>query len=127
MQLSERLSFYILFETITLVCNPIVVKLSINRFLVISMYTQQHACYCKGYSHRVSINRPTKRRKEKLPSDGHCQCEKKMDDHLLACQQILEKESHIVTRLAKERTSFLNINDNSFFGTPDCHHCCSIA
>jgi hypothetical protein len=39
------------------------------------------------------------------------------------------KESHIVTRHAKERASFLKINDNdtSFFGTPDCHHCCSIA
>jgi hypothetical protein len=39
------------------------------------------------------------------------------------------KESHIVTRLAKE-SSFLKINDIneiSFFGTPDCHHCCSIA
>jgi hypothetical protein len=27
-----------------------------------------------------------------------------MDDHLLACQQILERESHIVTGIAKERT-----------------------
>jgi hypothetical protein len=30
----------------------------------------------------------------------------------------------------KERASFLkinNINDISFLGTPDCHHCCSIA
>jgi hypothetical protein len=42
--------------------------------------------------HRLSINRPTKRGKEKSPSDGHCQCEKEMDDHLLACQQILERE-----------------------------------
>jgi hypothetical protein len=35
-------------------------------------------------------------------------------------------KGHIVTRLAKERASFLkinNINDISFFGTPDCHHC----
>jgi hypothetical protein len=34
-----------------------------------------------------------------------------------------------VTRFAKERVSFLQINvinDISFFGT-DCHHCCSIA
>jgi hypothetical protein len=33
-------------------------------------------------------------------------------------------------RLAKERASFLkinDINDISFFGTPDCHHCRSIA
>jgi hypothetical protein len=39
----------------------------------------------------------------------------------------LLKESHIVTRFAKERASFLKINDISFFGTPNCHHCCSIA
>jgi hypothetical protein len=40
------------------------------------------------------------------------------------------KESYKVTRLAKERALFLNINDINyiyFFGTPDCHHCCSIA
>jgi hypothetical protein len=37
--------------------------------------------------HRLSINRPTKRGKEKSRSDGHCQCEKEMDDHLLmSCQ-----------------------------------------
>jgi hypothetical protein len=36
-------------------------------------------------AHRLSINRPTKRGKEKSPSDGYCQCEKEMDDHLLAC------------------------------------------
>jgi hypothetical protein len=36
----------------------------------------------------------TKRGKEKSQSDGHCQCEKEMDDHLLACQQILESEPH---------------------------------
>jgi hypothetical protein len=32
--------------------------------------------------HRLSINRQTKRGKEKSPSDGHCQCEKEMDDYL---------------------------------------------
>jgi hypothetical protein len=40
------------------------------------------------------------------------------------------KESYVVTRLAKERVSFLKINDIIdilFFGTPDCHHCCFIA
>jgi hypothetical protein len=37
------------------------------------------------------------------------------------------KESHVVTRLAKKRVSFLKINEISFFGTPDWHHCCSIA
>jgi hypothetical protein len=36
-------------------------------------------------------------------------------------------KNQVVTRLAKERVSFLKINDISFFGTPDCHHCCSIA
>jgi hypothetical protein len=44
--------------------------------------------------HRLSTNRPTKRGKEKSPSDGRCQCEKEMDDHFLAFQQILEKEPH---------------------------------
>jgi hypothetical protein len=81
------------------------------------------------YTHRLSFKTPTTRRKEKSPSDGHCQCEIEMDDHLLACQLFLE-ESHIVTYLAKERTSFLTINyinDISFFGTFDCHYCCSIA
>jgi hypothetical protein len=33
-----------------------------------------------------------------------------MDGHLLAWQQFLT-ESHIVTRLANERASFLNVND----------------
>jgi hypothetical protein len=81
--------------------------------------------------HRLStrINRPSKRRKEKYLSHGHCQCQKEMDDHLPACQQFLT-ESHIVTRLANERASFLNmndINDISIFGTSNCHHCCSFA
>jgi hypothetical protein len=43
---------------------------------------------------QTNINGPTKRGKEKSPSDGHCKCEKEMDDHLLACQQILEREPH---------------------------------
>jgi hypothetical protein len=54
------------------------------------------------YIYRLSINRPTKRGKEKSSSDGHCQCEKEMNEHLLACQEILERQPH-VTRLAKER------------------------
>jgi hypothetical protein len=37
-------------------------------------------------NHRLSINRSTKRGKEMSPSDGHCQCEKETDDHLMACQ-----------------------------------------
>jgi hypothetical protein len=40
------------------------------------------------------------------------------------------KGSHVVACPAKERASFLkinDINDISFLGTPDCHHCCSIA
>jgi hypothetical protein len=44
-------------------------------------------------THRLSVNRPTKLGKEKFPFDGHIQCEKEMDDHLLACQQIFKKES----------------------------------
>jgi hypothetical protein len=37
--------------------------------------------------HRLSIDRPTKRGKEKSPSDGYYQCQKEMDDdeYLLAC------------------------------------------
>jgi hypothetical protein len=69
------------------------------------------------------------RAKEKSSSDGHCQCEKEMDDHLFRVNEFL-KESHIVTRLAKERALFLEINDINdikLFGTPDCYHCCSIA
>jgi hypothetical protein len=58
---------------------------------------------------QLSINRPTKSGKEKSPSDGHCQCEKEMDDHLLACQQTLEREPH--TRSAKERASVLKIDN----------------
>jgi hypothetical protein len=42
----------------------------------------------------VLIDQQRKKEKEKSPSDGHCQCEKEMDVHLLACQQILEKEPH---------------------------------
>jgi hypothetical protein len=34
------------------------------------------------YNHRLSINRP-KRGKENSRSDGHCQCEKEMEDHLI--------------------------------------------
>jgi hypothetical protein len=56
-----------------------------------------HAVVRKMFFHRLSINRPTKRGKEKPPSDGHCQSQKEMDDHLLACHKFLT-ESHIVTR-----------------------------
>jgi hypothetical protein len=81
------------------------------------------------YTHRLSINRPTKSGKEKSPFDGHCQCKKEIENHFLACQQIFEKVPHSDT-LAKERESILkvnDINDISFLGTPNCHHCCSIA
>jgi hypothetical protein len=84
---------------------------------------------CVWCAHRLSINRPTKRGKEKSPSDGHCQCKKEMDDHLLACQQIFEKVPHSDS-LAKERASFLKVNDINdilFLGTLNCHYCCSIA
>jgi hypothetical protein len=53
----------------------------------------------KCLNHRLSINRPIKRWKENSPSDGQCQYEKEIKDHLLACQQFL-KESHEVTRRA---------------------------
>jgi hypothetical protein len=77
-------------------------------------------------THRLSINRPTKRGKEKSRSDGHCQREKEMDDHILTCQQILKKEPHSDTQSLRASIIF-DINDISFFGTPDYHHCCSIA
>jgi hypothetical protein len=48
--------------------------------------------FFNSIDHRLSINRPTKRGKKKSPSDGQCQCEKEMDDHLMACQQILERD-----------------------------------
>jgi hypothetical protein len=50
-------------------------------------------------------HRPSKRGKEKSPSDGHCQCKKEMDDDLLACPQIFKK-CHIVTRLLKSEHHF---------------------
>jgi hypothetical protein len=37
-----------------------------------------------GPTHILTINTPTKREKES-PSDGHYQCDKEMEDHLLAC------------------------------------------
>jgi hypothetical protein len=74
--------------------------------------------------HRATINVPTKRGKEKSPSDGHCQCEKELDDHILATQQFL-KESHVVNRLIMSeindeshivnRLILSEINDISFF------------
>jgi hypothetical protein len=45
--------------------------------------------------HRLVLT--TKRGEEKSRSDGHCECEKEMDDHLLACQQIIEIEPRIDT------------------------------
>jgi hypothetical protein len=66
-------------------------------------------------SYRLSINRPTIR--------------KRLTTIYWRVNKYL-KESNIVTRLAKERAAFLKINDIngiSFFGTPDCQHCCSIA
>jgi hypothetical protein len=48
------------------------------------IYTSQRTLHC--CNHRLSINRPTKRGKENSRSDGHYQCEKEMEDHLLACQ-----------------------------------------
>jgi hypothetical protein len=42
--------------------------------------------------HRLSINRLTKPEKEKSPSDGHCQCEKEMDEFITGVSTIFEKE-----------------------------------
>jgi hypothetical protein len=55
---------------------------------------------------RLCINRPTKRGKEKNPSDGH-QCEKEMEDHTCV-STIFKREPR--SKLA-ERASFLKIND----------------
>jgi hypothetical protein len=65
-------------------------KVIIHNFVNLQFRCEFHDCF----SHRLSINKPTKRGKEKSPFDGHCQCEKEMDNHLLACQQILETELH---------------------------------
>jgi hypothetical protein len=62
--------------------------------LVVPRNSMSFTVHCQLVVTRRLINRPTKRGKEKSPSDGHCQREKEMDDHLLACQQILERESH---------------------------------
>jgi hypothetical protein len=64
------------------------------------------ACHNLNSNHRLSINRPTKRGKEKSRSDRHCQREKEMDDYLLANNKFF-KQRHLVTRFAKERASFL--------------------
>jgi hypothetical protein len=51
------------------------------------------------------------RGKEKSPSDGQCQCPKEMDDHLLVCQHIFEREPHSDQIAAKERAKILNMNN----------------
>jgi hypothetical protein len=61
---------------------------------------------------RLSIYRPTKRGKERSPSNGHCQCEKERDDHLLPCQYFLT-ECHIVKITLNERTLFSKITAKS--------------
>jgi hypothetical protein len=66
--------------------------------------------------HRLSINLLTKRGKEKSPFNGHFQCKKEIEDHLLTRQQFL-KRSHELTRYAYEQTSskkISEINDISF-------------
>jgi hypothetical protein len=97
-------------------CNLACTYILLNESIILARFR-------KRIHHRLSINRPTKRGKER--SDGQCQFEKEMDDHLLQCQQILERHPHS-ERLAKKRASFLKINDINdilFFGTPDCHYC----
>jgi hypothetical protein len=61
-----------------------------------------------------------------IMSDVHCM-RKRYGQPFTGVSIFLKKESHIVTNLAKELASFLKINDISFLGTSDCHHCCSIA
>jgi hypothetical protein len=50
-----------------------------------------------GYNIDLVLDRSTKRGKENSRSDGYCQCEKEMEDHLLACQLIFEIEPFINT------------------------------
>jgi hypothetical protein len=52
----------------------------------IHLYSDSYKSGLYVLNYRLSINRPTKRGKEKSLSDGHCQCEKEMDNHFLACQ-----------------------------------------
>jgi hypothetical protein len=61
--------------------------------------------------HRLNMIIPTKRGKEKSPSNGHCQCQKEMDNHLLASQLFLTEPHGPLCGLANERASFLNMND----------------
>jgi hypothetical protein len=44
--------------------------------------------------HRLNINRATKRGKEKSPEDGHCQCQKEMDDHNTRVLTIFDREPY---------------------------------
>jgi hypothetical protein len=67
-------------------------------------------------NHRLSINRTSKRGKEKSPSDTF-NAKKRWTTIYWRVNKFLKK-SHVVTRLAKERVSFLKINDISFFETP---------
>jgi hypothetical protein len=52
----------------------------------------------------TSINRPTKRGKEKSPSDGDCQCEKEIDDHLTGVSIIIDKVPRSVHHFGKLTT-----------------------
>jgi hypothetical protein len=57
---------------------------------------EAHVPYCTNdcLYHRLSINRPTKREREKSPSDGHCQYKTEMDEHLVALPIIFEIVPH---------------------------------
>jgi hypothetical protein len=60
-----------------------------HQFLFNLFWDNLYLIYSAGSGqqlHRLSINRTTKRGKENSRSDGHCQCEKEMEDHWLACQ-----------------------------------------
>jgi hypothetical protein len=78
------------------------------------------------FNHRLSINRPSVG-KRSLHLMDTVNAKKRWTTIYWRVNKFL-KESHIVTRFAKELVSFLklnDINDISFFGTSDCHHCCS--
>jgi hypothetical protein len=56
------------------------------------------------------------------------ECRRSAD--FMTMDTVNSKKCHIVTYLPIEKASFLKINDIneiSFFGTPDYHHFCSIA
>jgi hypothetical protein len=53
--------------------------------------------------HRLSINRPTKHGKENSLSDGHCECQKEMNDQLVTGVLIIfDSEPHSAALLMSQ-------------------------